>query len=260
MKLMDRGLVSMDDHPAEYVPEAAGFDKQVTVYHMLHHISGMTDFAQHAEYERLRASNEKQDMRKLVSELSEYPMRFAPGTDTQYANINFTLCALIIENVTGIPYAEYIMEQVIRPLGMDTAAVDEPGLEIAHRVIGMDVEKGVLVPVGNNVGWLMGGGDLIGTVNDVYRLNHAIKKKMLLSKAMWKEALTPAVINNFGCGCSVACWNGKTRIQHNGGHVGFRTLHVQILEDDLDIILLANCGKADPRQTVSEAVCRTFYE
>ena len=38
-------------------------------------------------------------------------------------------------------------------------------------------------------------------------------------------------------------WHGKKRITHNGGHPGFRTLHIQLPEDDFDIIFLSNKQK-----------------
>jgi len=259
IKLIEKGKVSFEDHPSRYVPEAAGFDKAVTVYHILHHISGMTDYNQHAEYEALCASKEKFDVRLLVKKLAEYPMRFKPGTGSQYANINFTLAALIIENVTGLSYAEYMEKEVLKPLSVENARIDEPGLTVEHRVIGMDVINDKLVPVGNNIGWMLGAGDMIGDINDAYRLNHAIKYRMLLSDRMWDEILRPSEVNNFGCGCSVTYPNGKTRIQHNGGHIGFRTLHIQYLEDDLDIILLSNSGTADPRVVFADFISAEFY-
>ncbi|MDE5866110.1 MAG: beta-lactamase family protein [Lachnospiraceae bacterium] len=41
-----------------------------------------------------------------------------PGTVHNYATINYDVLALIIENVSGMPYEEYIEKNVLEPLGM----------------------------------------------------------------------------------------------------------------------------------------------
>ena len=105
----------------------------------------------------------------------------------------------------------------------------------------------------------MGAGDINGDIHDVYCLNHAIKKQLLLSAETWNEILTPSPINDFGCGCSITMWHGKKRITHSGGHIGFRNLHIQLPEDDFDIILLSNCGTVDARDPLSEAVNEAYY-
>ena len=44
MKLKEEGRIDIDSHPARYVPEAAGFCRDVTIRQMLHHTSGLPDF------------------------------------------------------------------------------------------------------------------------------------------------------------------------------------------------------------------------
>ena len=54
-------------------------------------------------------------------------------------------------------------------------------------------------------------------------------------------------------------WHGKFRIQHNGGSRGFRTLHIHLPEDDLDIILLSNSDITDARYPIAEMVYEGLY-
>lgn len=259
MKLVDRGLLSLNAHPGRYVPEAAGFDERVTIWHMLHHTSGMADFAQHPSYKCFCSSNEPLDISALIRELSMLPMQFEPGQDTQYANINFALSARIIECVTKEAYAGYMQREVFDPLGMKTAVIDRPALVRPHRAIGLALQNGQLVPVGRNISWMLGGGDINGTADDVYCLNHALKHKLLLSNKRWQEILTPSPINSFGCGCSITQWHGRKRITHNGGHIGFRTLHIHLPDEDFDIILLSNCGFGSAREDLSEMIYEVFF-
>ena len=63
-----------------------------------------------------------------------------------------------------------------------------------------------------------------------------------------------------GLGNTVFSWHGKQRINHNGGHFGFRTLHVQLPEDDFDIIILSNSGYGNARGDIAEMLYHKFYE
>lgn len=259
MKLRDQGLIDIDKHPVCYVPEAKGFDARVTLRHMLHHVSGLPDFSQTANFPGRYATGYPEQLRSQLRELCTYPMVFEPGAKTMYANINMILAALAIENVAGIPYAEYMQKEVFAPLGMVTARVDSPNLVLHHRVTGYTQEDGQIKPVAPCLNWMHGAGDIIATVDDVYCLNKAIKQKLLLKPETWEEILRPWPNQPFSMGCRVTNWHGRKRITHNGGHVGFRTLHVQLPEDDLDIIFLSNAAWGDARTDFAEAVYAAFY-
>ena len=259
MKLYENGQFNIDKHPGYYIPEAKGFEAPVTFRHMLHHISGLPDFAQTAGFSQKYASGYPEQLREQLSELATYPMVFEPGTKTMYANINMILCALAIENVTGISYEAYMREFVFKPLGMN-AHIDQKDLILPYRVTGYEKQNERIVSTCSCLNWMHGAGDIVGTVNDVYCLNKAIKHRLLLHNETWDEILAPwPKWNSFGMGCRITQWHGKTRITHNGGHIGFRTLHVQLPEDDLDIIFLSNAAWGDARTDLAEAVYSAFY-
>jgi CubicO group peptidase (beta-lactamase class C family) len=259
MKLREKGLIDIDHHPGCYVPEAKGFDQRVTIRHMLHHVSGLPDFEQTAHFSHRYATGHPSELRSQLSELVTYPMVFEPGTKTMYANINMIIPALAIENITGMPYAEYMQKEVFAPLGMTNARVDSPDLVLPHRVAGYEQKDGQAMPVAPCLNWMHGAGDIIGTVDDVYCLNKAIKHRLLLKADTWEEILRPWPDQPFSMGCRITQWHGKERITHNGGHIGFRTLHIQLPEEDLDIIFLSNAAWGDARTDFAEAVYSAFY-
>lgn len=259
LKLRDKGLVNIDNHPSEYVPEAEGFDERVTIRHLLHHTSGLPDFHQNPEFAKKYAPGYAKYIREHLKILADYPSYFAPGTDSRYANINFVLCALIIENVSGMHYSEYMTKEVFEPFGMKNAVVDNEDLIIDNRVKGYELLNNRLCETEKNHNWLLGAGDIVATIDDVYCLNKAIKNNLLLSEKTWQEILTPSPINDKGMGCTISDWHGKKRITHNGGHTGFRTLHIQLPEDDFDLIFLSNSGFGDARNAISEMVHSFFF-
>ncbi len=260
LKLRDKGLVDLDKHPSEYVPEAQGFDGRVKIKHLLLHTSGIPDFDISTDFRKNGLSGTPDKLRSQLYELAKYPMYFEPDTDFKYTNINYILCALIIENVSGMKYADYMQKEVFLPLGMKSACIDSKGLEIENRVTGyvLDENKNIL-PINRATDWAFGAGDCIGTADDVYCLNKAIKHGLLLKKETWDEVFTTSSHAPFGMGCTVTDWHGKKRIRHNGGWDGFRTLHIQLPEDDFDIIVLSNSGWGNLRDDISEKVYELFY-
>lgn len=258
--LKDQGLVELDAHPGSYVPEAAGFDARVTVRHLLHHISGLPDGEQLPEFRTKYAPGYPEKAREHVLALSKYPSFFAPGTEHMYANINFLLCALIIENVSGLTFEEYMVSRILEPLGMTGAVVDRPDLRIPLRVTGYELRGDTLCQVERYQDWMLGAGDLVGTLEDAYCLNKALKRGLLLAPETWQAALTPSPVSGMGMGCTVSTWHGKRRITHNGGASGFRTLHIWLPEEDFDIVFLSNSGFGNARADLSEIFYRHFYE
>ena len=262
--LADQGLVDLDAHPGRYVPEAKGFDSRVTVRHLLQHTSGIPDFAPNPGYMASYAPGYASKTREHIKILSGFPSFFEPGTADRYSNIGYMISALIIENVSGLPHGEYMRKAVFEPLGAKTLVVDNETLEIPNRVQGYTLRDGQVCATKKCHDWMLGGGDLVGTLDDVYTLNHAVKYRKLLKPETWEQALTPSPLNKMGLGCTVTQWHGKTRIQHNGGNQGFRTIHIHLLEDDFDIIFLSNSGygdvKPNMRAEIPEMIYRAFYD
>ena len=260
LALADKGMINICDHPGKYLPEAQKIHPHITIKHLLQHVSGLQDFHQAGEIQRDYCYARNPDMREAVARMADLPLNFTPGTSTRYSNIHFTILALIIENVSGMPYAEYMKQTVFVPLGMKNAQIDRLDLVLENRVQGYDIQGDEPIPTERvNPEFFLGAGDVIATMDDVYCLNLAIKHRKLLKPETWDLILTPSEINVFGLGCQIWDWNGKKRIQHNGGSSGFRTLHVQLPEDDLDIILLSNFGFGDARWSLTNAVYAAFY-
>ena len=56
---------------------------------------------------------------------------FAPNQKSSYGNINFDLLGLVIANVSGVPYDEYITTRILQPLGMAGSSFTMPPEEVA---------------------------------------------------------------------------------------------------------------------------------
>lgn len=60
---------------------------------------------------------------QLISFSMTIPLDFDPGTDAQYSNLGFILLGEVITKVSGQPYDRYVLENVLKPMGIGSAGM-----------------------------------------------------------------------------------------------------------------------------------------
>ncbi|WP_442950216.1 serine hydrolase domain-containing protein [Paenibacillus sp. FSL P4-0081] len=53
-----------------------------------------------------------------IHKISNIALDTNPGTEYQYATVNYDILAMIIEQVTGMNYQDYVTGHILIPLGM----------------------------------------------------------------------------------------------------------------------------------------------
>jgi CubicO group peptidase (beta-lactamase class C family) len=136
LQLRDAGRLSLDDPAERYVPELAQLrypssdSPRITVRHLLTHSAGFPEDNPWGD-QQLDASEE--DLSRMIR--AGIPFSTAPGTAYEYSNFGFAILGRIVVNVGGMPYARYIRERVLLPLGMTSTtmeAKDVPANRLAH--------------------------------------------------------------------------------------------------------------------------------
>ena len=92
---------------------------KITVEHLLRHQGGFPRdplFSSRDVMTQLRLNHapEKEDFYKVVL---NRPVRFEPGTWQRYSNFGYLLLCDVIEKVSGMPYEQFIQENVLMPAG-----------------------------------------------------------------------------------------------------------------------------------------------
>lgn len=95
MQLAEKGEIDLGAPLSEYLPDAVDGDK-VRICQLLNHTSGITTYMTPDNY-------------RVVESVGKYC----------YANTNYTLLGRVIEEVTGMPFDEYVNDRIIGVLGMD---------------------------------------------------------------------------------------------------------------------------------------------
>ncbi|KAG2009348.1 hypothetical protein GB937_007751 [Aspergillus fischeri] len=88
----------------------------------------------------------------LFNNLRRRPALFAPNTKSTYSNLAFDLLGLVLANVTGTTYEEYITTSILDPLGMSQTSFAKPPDSVSVLPKGnawyFDVDEAVENPTG----------------------------------------------------------------------------------------------------------------
>ncbi|MBP51338.1 MAG: hypothetical protein CMA68_04600 [Euryarchaeota archaeon] len=62
-------------------------------------------------------------MDRILSEWLRRPLEYEPGTEYVYSNVGYQILGKIIEAQTGMEYEDYIVENVLTPMGIDSMSI-----------------------------------------------------------------------------------------------------------------------------------------
>lgn len=136
LKLRDEGKLSLDDPVARYVPALASLpyptkDSPVlTIRHLLTHSEG---FPEDNPWGDRQLAQSDETMKAWMR--AGIPFSNAPGVAYEYSNYGFAILGQIVARASGRPYAHYVRDQILVPLGMRGStfeATEIPRDRIAH--------------------------------------------------------------------------------------------------------------------------------
>ncbi len=120
LNLEKEGLIDLDSPVTNYIdwfkPQYKGADAIVTVRHLMDHSSGIPVWTISLIPE---GSEGEITLEETVRKIADVKLAHAPGEVYEYATINYDVLALIIEEVTGKKYEDYITGTVLKNVGMD---------------------------------------------------------------------------------------------------------------------------------------------
>ena len=143
MSLVQNGQLDLDQPVDDYLTRwhlpASDFDNsKVTVRRILSHSAGLVD---DLGYEGFGPDETVQSLEESLTKAADAgysdgvtKVGIAPGTQYMYSGGGYTLLQLLIEEVSGQSFQDYMTETVFKPLGMNNSTFDlalRPDLELA---------------------------------------------------------------------------------------------------------------------------------
>ncbi len=117
IQLENAGKLKLTDTLVKYFPDFPNktFITSATIHHLLSHTSGLGDFFGES-YDK--AKDSITELKQMLPFVYDDSISFSPGSAFQYSNSGFILAGLIIENVSGLNYFDYVKKNIYAPLGM----------------------------------------------------------------------------------------------------------------------------------------------
>jgi len=114
MKLVEDGLISLNDPVSKFIPEYRSEPKSsITIRNLLLHNSGLPPFRVYVDSIRTRD--------EIVRAIRNEPLTGVPGEKYVYSDLGMILLAEIVEQVSGRSIDRYIRSEFFYPMGMVTA-------------------------------------------------------------------------------------------------------------------------------------------
>jgi CubicO group peptidase (beta-lactamase class C family) len=134
LKLRDEGKLSLDDPAERFVPELKQLRypttdaPRITVRHLLTHSAG---FPEDNPWGDQQLSESEAELSRMLQ--AGIPFSNVPGVAYEYSNYGFAILGRIVSQVSGKPYDEYMTENILKPLGMNSTTL-HPGKVAPNRL------------------------------------------------------------------------------------------------------------------------------
>lgn len=263
--LRQEGRLRLEDSLEQYFPDFKNPEiaRKVQIIHLLNHSSGLIDSRRVQEDSVFYLT--AKDRENFVPILQNDSTAFEPGSRFAYSNPAYNGLALIIEQITGRRWQDFVIERIFRPSGLtDSKITDGPFPEkgVAHayvwsegKYIEDDYGEEPTFPASGN-------GGVWSSVRDLARYEKAIQTAAFLPAsaiAESRKAFQPANWQDkqpsfIGYSWFTGKINGEEIIFHTGSQGGFVADYVWMPSKKLFYTIL--CNSPRPIEKYREEVFR----
>src|SRR3989338_1596491 len=139
MANMEKKKIKLNDPLNKYLPWLAETKdkryRRITIRHILEDAAGIIRDGEDGSYWTFeRPFPKKKDLIKI---LKSTKLVYRPNRRFKYSNVGFSLLGLLIEEVSGLSYSEYLEKNIFGPLGMRNSGADvSPDVKFSRFAVG----------------------------------------------------------------------------------------------------------------------------
>lgn len=261
MQLAEKGSLDINQPVVKYLPWLKEHKdprmKHVTPRQLLSHSAGFLRDGSDPNFWELSFPFPDADLFKR--DLMKSDLVFDNNTRMKYSNFGYTLVGLLIEEVSGMSFHEYVAEHILKPLGLEDTGPELTPEILSRLVTGYsrpDAQKDRL-PIDKNINTraMASATGFYSTAIEMceYFHNQFVGSHTLLSDESKKEMqhmqweVSHARNNEeYGLGYQIDYTDNRRLFGHGGGFPGQRTRTLCNEEDKIVVIVLSNCVDAEP--------------
>jgi D-alanyl-D-alanine carboxypeptidase len=271
LRLVDEGLVGLDDPVADHLPGDLGIDLNgATVADVLGHRSGIGEHTNDAFFTQVLADPDRAWTPRAALAFTE-PAQFDAGSRFSYTNTNYVLAGLLIEKVTGSPLTSALRTEILSPAGLDHVELqidDAPSGPVAVGLTDLDragtresLQGDGYVPTRALATAAGAAGGIAADARSIAAWGRALYGGDVLSAASLAAMTTDTDPGaRYGLGTEiVALRDDIDGYGHSGGIPGFTSAFVTIPDEGVTVAVLMNTDLVGTIRDPME-VARLFAE
>ncbi|NQZ43878.1 MAG: beta-lactamase family protein [Flavobacteriaceae bacterium] len=259
-KMVEQGLLGWDDSIYDHVPYFPKKKWDFTLRQLASHQAGIRPY-RGKEFGLDQALSIKQG----IGVFQEDPLLFEPGMGYQYNSFDFVLLALAMQEAAGMPFEEYVKQEVLLPLDMrhtlTPKEIDPSNAKAMESALFYTKRSGrgfrEAIPVDNF--YKLAGGGYLATSADIAKLGQAVLAGKLLRSDTYAVLFEAGSVNGrstyYGLGFQ-SSFNpsGFRFVGHVGNSVGAYTNFFVFPDQGVVVSLLINCSDPGVQKELNGAI------
>ncbi len=261
--LVQEDLLKWDDPVTKYLPRFQLYDaaatRELTVRDLLCHRCGLATFS--GDFMGYGSAYEPEEALERARFIPPaFPLRSAYG----YSNLMYTAAGLIIQELIGLSWGDFIQQRLLQPLGMQRTTTRVQDLEGMKNIAQPHASHGdqvIQLPYANLKAHAASGA-INSTAWDMalwlrFQLaDGSANGLQLVEPAILEETRTPHTLmkidaenrkliprrhfSAYGLGWQLSDYAGRLVVQHTGGVDGMLSLAAFLPEEQLGVVILTN--------------------
>jgi len=268
LQLRDQGRLRLDDPVSLHLPWFTVHNPfpdgpEITIRQLLTHTAGLSREADFPYWtDHIFPTREE-----LAESVPDQDVINPPETTYHYSNLGMSLLGEIVTEVSGRPWADYVQEKILDPLGMlsSRTAPDEELLKRSATAYMLESPDGTRKTMEYyEAGAIAPAGGIVSTTEDLGRFaslqfrggpagGDQILKGSTLREMQRVHWVYPSFSGGRGLGFAVTRRDGKTFVGHGGSIGGHVSNLLMVPDEKIAVIVAINADNGSPATCARQA-------
>lgn len=257
------GKLSLDDPARKYLPELPPAAAAVTIRQMLNHTAGLRDWGYLTAMAGIPRDRYGATLDTVLDILSrQRALDFTPGTRWSYSNSGYTLAAILVSRVSGMPFPEFTKQRIFDPLGMTNTSFREDWTRLVKRRADGYTRRGDGFARQLSIENVYGNGGLLTTVDDLLKWNRNFDEPVVgdaafVNALQERARFTGGGTHEYALGLYVDTYQGVREVDHSGGGLGTAGHLGRYPDQQVSVAVICNLDGANVTG-LAKSVARLF--
>ena len=264
MQLVEQGRVDLDVPVQTYLPTyPKKKEGEITVRRLLQHTAGVGGYKNNKEQEN---TTHYATLADAVALFQDRDLLATPGEAFHYSTYGYVVLGLVIEQVSGMAYGDYLRTHIWDPAGMAHTGVEQAGQRMpnASLLYHRNAKDRITPEARTDLSDRVPGGGVYSTVGDLLRFGDAVLDERLIKRSTFRMMVEDPKLKTDGNGYGLGWYlygenpmHGNV-VGHNGTQTGASTFLMLLPERKTTVVVLSNTSGA--MRSVTDITIKLFDE